>query len=249
MLKTTWQQECRILLEQEPEDLETFNLMLPRSHCPYCQQMIAAYYNIPIISYFMLKGRCAMCLHPISKRYPIIESITCVVSAFLAWHFGLGPQLWAALAFSYALIAITMIDIDEQLIPDIITLPMIWLGLLLNTQHLFTTLDSAVIGAIAGYSSLWLFTKIYYLLTYKVGMGNGDFKLFALFGAWIGWQVLPFIIICSSLVGAIIGIILMLSKQADRNTAIPFGPYLAIAGWIAFLYGNHINQLYINYAF
>ncbi len=190
-----------------------------------------------------------MCRHPISKRYPLVELFTGIISAFLAWHFGIGHQLWAALLFTYALIAMVMIDIDEQLLPDVITLPLLWIGLLLNTYHIFTDLNSAVIGAIAGYSSLWLFTKIYYLLTNKLGMGNGDFKLLAMFGAWLGWQLLPFIIICSTMVGAVFGITLIISKQASRNTAIPFGPYLATAGWIALIWGNTINQLYIQYAF
>ena len=247
MLKTTWTQECRILLEQEPEELDTFNLMLPRSHCPHCQQLIAAYYNIPIISYLMLKGRCAMCRHPISIRYPLIELTTGLLTVFLAWYFGITPQFWASLILTYSLICIFMIDIDEQIIPDIITLPLLWLGLLLNTHQLFTSLDSAVIGAIAGYSSLWLFTQLWFVIFNKIGMGHGDFKLFALFGAWVGWQALPFIIICSSFVGAALGITQMIVTRNFTSTKIPFGPYLAIAGWIGLLWGLQINEIYLSY--
>jgi len=227
---------------------EKYNLMVPRSACPACGHAITAVENIPVISYLALKGRCAGCKTPISSRYPIIEASTGLLSVIVAWHFGFSLQCAAALILTWSLIALSVIDFDHKLLPDDITLPLLWIGLLLNIGALFTDSTSSLIGAIAGYLSLWGVYWAFKLLTRKEGMGYGDFKLLAMLGAWMGWQSLPGIVLLSSFVGAAIGIALILFRGRDKNIPIPFGPYLAIAGWIYLLWGDQITQVYFNVA-
>jgi leader peptidase (prepilin peptidase)/N-methyltransferase len=247
MLQRSWRKECIEYLQMEAEEeSEVFNLSLPLSRCPHCSSPIKAYQNIPVISYIFLKGQCANCKHPISLRYPLIELLTAITSVMVAWHFGYSAQAGFALLLTWALIALSFIDIDHQLLPDDITLPLLWLGLLLSLFDLYTDTQSSVIGVIAGYMVLWLVYQAFKLVTGKEGMGYGDFKLLALFGAWLGWQTLPLIILLSSLVGAVIGVTMMIVVKRDHNTPIPFGPYLAMAGWIALLWGYDINQLYLH---
>lgn len=250
MMEREWKTECRFLLEiDEPEtqttDRDTFNLAHPQSHCPNCNAAIKPWQNIPVLSYLMLRGRCANCAVRISPRYPIIEAFTGLLSGLVAWQLGASPQALMALFFTWALISLTMIDFDHKLLPDQITLPLLWAGLLLNSYGLYVPLADAVWGAIAGYLSLWSVYWSFKLITGKEGMGYGDFKLLAALGAWMGWQMLPVIILLSSLVGAVVGSIFLVVSKQGRDTAIPFGPYLAAAGWIAFLWGDAIIQTYL----
>ncbi len=229
----------------EPNN-EQFNIAFPASHCPKCKAAIKPWHNIPVISYiFLLKGKCASCDNKISPRYPILEFICAILTTFVIYHFGLTPASGLALIFTWSLIVLTMIDVDYQLLPDDITLTLMWLGLLANISGGFTDLQSAVIGAVAGYLSLWSVYWAFKILTKKEGMGYGDFKLLAALGAWMGWQSLPLIIILSSFVGAVIGIAGILIYGKDKNKPIPFGPYLAIAGWIAFFWGDDITSFYL----
>lgn len=251
MMQKEWQQECKLLLEIEDdnpnENEKVFNLAVPRSACPKCYTPIKAWQNIPVISYLLLKGRCSHCKTPINLRYPIVEAVTGLLSLFVISHFGPTYLGLAALLFTWALICLTLIDADTQLLPDSITLPLLWLGLIINAIGGFTDLESAVWGAVFGYLSLWSVYWLFKLATGKEGMGFGDFKLLAALGTWMGWQLLPLVILLSSLVGAVIGsLFLMLSKQG-KNTAIPFGPYLAIAGWIAFFWGEQIVDHYFKF--
>jgi leader peptidase (prepilin peptidase) / N-methyltransferase len=249
MMKRSWQQECNEYLGLANESHATeapFNLVFPLSRCPACNTAIKPYQNIPVISYIFLQGKCANCANPIALRYPLIEAFTAITSFLVAWHFGYSSQTLFALFLTWSLIALSFIDIDHHLLPDSITLPVLWLGLLLSVFGLFTESHDSIIGAIAGYLLLWSVYKAFKWLTGKEGMGYGDFKLLALFGAWLGWQSLPLIIFLSSLVGSIIGISMILIFRHDRNTPIPFGPYLAAAGWIALMWGESINQLYFN---
>ncbi|VAX08750.1 Leader peptidase (Prepilin peptidase) / N-methyltransferase [hydrothermal vent metagenome] len=249
MMEQDWREQCLEFLKQNnAKDKPRLTLSKPRSSCPQCSRPIKAIENIPVISYLFLKGRCSGCGTPISIRYPLIELTTCVLSLVVAWHFGVNSQTAAALVLTWALIALSMIDFNHKLLPDTITLPFLWLGLLLSIWGTFTDPQSAIIGATAGYLSLWSIFHIFRLLTGKEGMGYGDFKLLALFGAWLGWQALPQIIMLSSLVGAMIGLTLILALGRDRNIPIPFGPYLAVAGWISMLWGGQINQAYLNWA-
>jgi len=234
---------------QEPE----FNLLKPRSRCPACQVPIRAWENIPIVSYLLLRGRCAQCGVRISMRYPVVELLTGVLSAFVAWRFGWSWELAAALLFTWSLIALSGIDIDHQLLPDSITLPLLWLGLLASLAHGSDTnfsipVDprSSIIGAAVGYLSLWAVFHLFRLLTGKEGMGYGDFKLFAAFGAWFGWQMLLLIILLAAATGAMVGIALLLLKRHGRDVPIPFGPYLAAAGWIALLWGPQVIDRYLH---
>ncbi|HDZ16388.1 MAG TPA: prepilin peptidase [Methylophaga aminisulfidivorans] len=243
-----WREQCADLQGLESPNKDTFTLSTPRSRCPNCGHAITAFENIPIISYLCLAGKCRECHTPISKRYPIIELITAVVSATVAWHFGFSFSALGGLLLSWALIALTFIDLDEQLLPDSITLPLIWLGLFFNLSSNYTNIESAVIGAIAGYLSLWSIYHVFRLVTGKEGMGYGDFKLLAALGAWMGWQFLPVIVLLSSFVGAIIGISLIIFKAHNRQTPIPFGPYLAIAGWLALIWGQQINDAYLHWS-
>ena len=247
MMRRNWHDECTAFLELETEQKnpETFNLMFPMSSCPNCNAKVRSYQNIPVFSYLFLAGKCAHCKTSISLRYPIIEAFTCIISSIVAWHFGYGTETFFALLLSWSLIALALIDIDHQLLPDSITLPMLWLGLLLSLFSIYTDSHSSIIGAVAGYMSLWLVFHLFKLLTGKEGMGYGDFKLLAVFGAWLGWQYLPVIILLSSLVGAIVGIAMVILAKKDHNIPIPFGPYLAAAGWLALLWGENINNWYL----
>jgi leader peptidase (prepilin peptidase)/N-methyltransferase len=221
---------------------DRFNLMVPRSSCPHCGHQISALENIPLLSYVALGGKCSACKAPISKRYPAIELITGLLSALLVWKFGSGWAGLATLVFGYALLAMTFIDIDTQLLPDDLTLPLLWIGLLLNLNGMFVPLREAVIGAAAGYLALWSIYWLFKLATGKEGMGYGDFKLLAALGAWLGWTMLPTIILLSSVVGAVVGIGMILFAKHGRDKPIPFGPYLAAAGLIALLYGTPIAR-------
>ncbi len=252
MMEREWKRECRIILELDSDDSEqqptTFNLAQPNSHCPQCNAEIKPWQNIPIISYLLLKGRCANCGCHISVRYQIIEVVSGIMCGVVAWHFGAGMTTLALLFFTWALISLTMIDADTQLLPDQITLPLLWLGILVNTSGLIVPLSDAVWGAIGGYMVLWSVYWLFKLLTGKEGMGFGDFKLLAALGAWMGWQMLPLIILLSSLVGAVVGIAILAFKRQGRDTAIPFGPYLAAAGWIALIWGEPIIDSYLQIA-
>jgi len=247
MMKRSWTQECQEFLElpiTEPSP-KVFNLCLPASRCPQCDAGIKSYQNIPVLSYLFLKGKCANCKTKISIRYPFVEAFTGIASAIVAFQLGGGIETLFALFLTWTLIALSGIDIDHQLLPDNITLPVLWLGILLSLFGIFTDPVSSIIGAMAGYLSLWSIYQLFKLITGKEGMGYGDFKLLALFGAWFGWQYLMIIVLISSLVGAIIGISMMIILGRDKNIPIPFGPYLAIAGWIALLWGEAINTAYL----
>ncbi len=226
---------------------DRYNLVVPRSACPKCGHQITALENIPVISYAAIGGKCTACKTPISIRYPIIELLTGLLSAFLIWHFGSGWLGLSTLVFTYLLIAMTFIDADTQLLPDDLTLPLLWLGLLINLNGTFVPLTEAVIGAAAGYLSLWSIYWLFKLLTGKEGMGYGDFKLLAALGAWLGWKMLPIIILLSSLVGAIVGIALIILAKRGRDIPIPFGPYLAAAGLLTLLYGKPLAQTYLGF--
>ena len=245
MMEREWQAQCAELGNESPPETEPLDLARPRSRCPHCGHMITALENIPIISYLVLRGRCAGCKAKISPRYPIIEALTALLSAFTVWHFGPTLTSAAALLLIWSLIALTFIDFDTQLLPDSITLPLLWLGLLFNLIGGFVSLPSAVIGAMGGYLSLWSVYWLFKLVTGKEGMGYGDFKLLAALGAWLGWQMLPAIILLSSVVGAVVGIALIVFARHGRNVPIPFGPYLAAAGVITLFWGTQITQKYL----
>ena len=245
MMEREWQAQCAELNAQPATENTPFNLMVPRSACPQCHRPISALENIPLLSYLFLRGRCAGCATPISLRYPIVEAVSGGLSAFAAWHFGFGLAGIAALFFIWALVALTFIDFDTQLLPDSITLPLLWLGLLLNLNGAFTSLANAVVGAVAGYLVLWSVYWVFKLFTGKEGMGFGDFKLLAAIGAWLGWTLLPLVILLSSLVGAVVGIILIVATRHGRNIPIPFGPYLAGGGLIALFWGHSLTQSYL----
>ena len=222
---------------------DRFNLMVPRSCCPHCGHQIKAIENIPVLSYLVLRGKCSQCKAPISARYPIIETVSAVLSGVLAWHFGTGWAGMAVLVFGWILLALTMIDYDTQLLPDDLCYPLLWLGLLVNLNGTFVPLRDAVIGAAAGYLVLWSIYWLFKLATGKEGMGYGDFKLLAALGAWLGWTMLPTIILLSSVVWAVVGIGLIVFTKRGRDKPIPFGPYLAAAGMIAMLYGAPLARL------
>lgn len=246
MMQREWEAQCAELSGEMSDQQGVFNLSTPRSRCPHCQHAITAIENIPVISYLILGGKCRGCKAGISARYPLIEALTAVLSATVAWHFGFTWASLGALLLTWSLIALTFIDLDHQLLPDKITLPLVWLGLFFNLFGVFTDLSSSVVGAIAGYLSLWCIYHLFRLITGKEGMGYGDFKLLAALGAWMGWQSLPMIVLLSSLVGAVVGITLILLRNHQRDVPIPFGPYLAAAGWIAFLWGDQINAVYLS---
>jgi leader peptidase (prepilin peptidase) / N-methyltransferase len=248
IMQREWEQQCHDLIGSAVPETDELTLSKPRSRCPHCGHAITALENIPVISYLVLKGRCKDCKAPISKRYPLIELLTAIISAVVAWHFGFGTAVCGALILSWALVALTFIDVDHQLLPDSITLPLLWLGLIFNLFETFTDINSAVIGAIAGYLALWMVYHAFRLVTGKEGMGYGDFKLLAALGAWMGWQALPMIILLSSLVGALVGISLILLKQQHRDNPIPFGPYLAAAGWLALVWGDSLTSGYLNWS-
>jgi leader peptidase (prepilin peptidase)/N-methyltransferase len=251
MMERDWKKQCRELLELEKEEdrsQEPFDLIRPRSRCPHCGHQITALENIPILSYLILRGRCSGCGAPISLRYPMVELITAVLSFVVAWRYGFSWQTAALLPLTWALIALSLIDFDHKLLPDNIIFPFLWGGLILSLFGIFADPESAIIGAAAGYLSLWSIFQLFKILTGKEGMGYGDFKLLALFGAWHGWQYLLQIVLLSSLVGAVIGILLVLLRGHDRSIPIPFGPYLATAGWISLLWGKEINLIYLQLA-
>ncbi|MCU7936922.1 MAG: A24 family peptidase [Candidatus Thiodiazotropha sp. (ex Dulcina madagascariensis)] len=249
MMENQWHRDCDELkgLNQTAES-QPYNLNQPASHCPKCGHKIRAWENIPVVSWLLLKGRCSHCHTRISPRYPIVEAVTGVISLAVALHFGVSWATLAALFLTWALIALSMIDFDVQLLPDNITLPFLWLGLLLSLTSLFTDPRSAIIGAAAGYLSLWSVYQLFKRLTGKEGMGYGDFKLLAMLGAWLGWHYLPQIIMLSAFVGAVVGILLIVLRGRDRNIPIPFGPYLAAAGWISLMWGEQINQAYLRWS-
>jgi len=240
MMEAEWQTQCAELAGREPEPALRFNLLVPGSHCPSCKTPLRVRDNVPLISYFAGGGRCAHCGAAISARYPIVEGLTAALSVWVAWRFGFGLPGLAALAFTFVLIALTFIDADTTLLPDSLTLPLLWAGLLLNISGTFVPLAEAVIGAAAGYLILWSIYWLFKLATGKEGMGYGDFKLLAALGAWFGWKMLLPILLLSSLVGATVGIILLVLARRGRDMPIPFGPYLAAAGFIALLYGQDI---------
>ncbi len=253
MLQRDWRRQAEEFLApataaSQTTSTDRYNLMVPRSACPKCGTQITALQNIPVISWLMLKGRCAHCRTDISARYPIIELSTAILSGIVAWQFGFTWHMAAALLLTWSLIALCMIDFDHQLLPDNLTLPLMWVGLSLSLLHgdvLPITPQDAIVGALAGYLSLWLVFHLFKLVTGKEGMGYGDFKLLGALGAWLGWQMLPLIIMLSACVGAAVGISLILLRGRDRNIPIPFGPYLAAAGWIALLRGDQIVKAYL----
>jgi len=245
MLEQGWKQQCAELRGEDSVASPVYNLMVPHSACPHCNHTISAWENIPVISYLVLRGKCKQCGVRISPRYPTIEAISGILSAYAAWHFGFGPAAAGALLLIWALLALTAIDFDTQLLPDDITLPLLWTGLLFNLFGVFTNLSGAVAGAIIGYLALWSVYWLFKLVTGKEGMGYGDFKLLAALGAWFGWQMLPLIILLSSLVGAIVGITLIVALKHGRNIPIPFGPYLAGGGLIALFWGQTLTQGYL----
>jgi leader peptidase (prepilin peptidase) / N-methyltransferase len=249
MLDRDWTTQSRAMLGLPPEPKgAAYNLLLPHSECPRCSHKIRAWENIPVISYLMLRGKCAECRAKISLRYPLVELATGILSAFVVYHFGLSWQAGAFLMLTWGLLAMSLIDADHQLLPDVLVLPLLWLGLIVNGQGLFTDLYAALWGAVAGYLSLWLVYWAFKLITGKEGMGYGDFKLLAMLGAWGGWQILPLTILLSSLVGAVLGVVMLKMRNAQTSTPIPFGPYLAIAGWIALLWGDQITTSYMQFA-
>ncbi|MBK8970226.1 MAG: prepilin peptidase [Hahellaceae bacterium] len=262
MMEQEWRAQCAELMnpatgdagseplgcavDSNPPSAEPrLTLSHPNSTCPHCGHAIKPWENIPVISYVFLGGKCSACKTPISLRYPIIELATGLLSLTVALYFGVSAFTFAALLFTWLLIAMSAIDFDTQLLPDSLTLPLLWLGLIVNTLLGHVPLEDAVWGAVAGYLSLWTVYQVFRILTGKEGMGFGDFKLLAALGAWMGWQMLPLIILLSSMVGAVVGIALIVVRGRDRNIPIPFGPYLAAAGWIALLWGNQIVTFYL----
>jgi leader peptidase (prepilin peptidase)/N-methyltransferase len=256
MMEREWREQCEELSKTPsehdiPED--RFDLVVPRSRCPSCGQLIKAWQNIPVISYLFLGGKCANCKTSISARYPVVEMMTAVLAALCAWRFGASLEAIMAIGLTLALVPVAMIDADTQLIPDSIVLPLMWVGLTMSLFHpmpgsetLFISPQDAIVGAMAGYLSLWSIYWLFKLITGKEGMGYGDFKLLAALGAWLGWQQLPIIILMSAAVGAIVGISLMVFRKHGRSVPIPFGPYLAAAGWITMLWGEKIRTLYLD---
>ncbi len=262
MLDRQWRGQALEMLDPEsgqrptaegPQASSRYNLVTPRSACPHCGSEIKAHQNIPVVSYLLLGGKCAQCKTRISPRYPIVELATAILSAAVVWHFGWHWQSLAALCFTWTLVALTVIDLDHQILPDVITLPLLWLGLLLSlawhaglAPPVPVDPRSAIIGGAAGYLSLWLVYWGFKLVTGKEGMGYGDFKLFGAFGAWMGWQMLPLVILLAAFTGAVVGIVLIVLRGRDRNIPIPFGPYLAAAGWIALMWGPQIVGGYLS---
>jgi len=259
MMERDWREQAAELMDTPPQQElpeGRFDLVAPRSRCPSCGTLITAMQNIPVISYLFLRGRCANCKSPISVRYPLVELMTAVLAAITAWHFGPGWEALLAIILTITLVPITMIDTDTQLIPDAIVLPLMWLGLAISLFHpmpgahtLFISPADAIVGAMAGYLTLWSVFWLFKLVTGKDGMGYGDFKLLAALGAWLGWQQLPIIIMMSAVVGAVINIGMIVARGKDRSIPIPFGPYLAGAGWITMLWGETITNTYIDLMF
>jgi leader peptidase (prepilin peptidase) / N-methyltransferase len=247
MMEQEWRRECADLAGEALAPTPRLSLALPGSRCPHCAHPLRVWENIPLLSYLLLRGRCAVCREPIGVRYPLVEAGTALFSILVVWRFGVTWEAAAALILTWGLIALAVIDIDTQLLPDSITLPLLWLGLLISLDGGFASPQDAILGAALGYLFLWSLYQVFKLITGREGMGYGDFKLFALFGAWLGWQVLPMILILSSVVGAILGLVLIARRGQDRHTPLPFGPYLAAAGWIALLWGNDLNNAYLQW--
>ncbi|MFO1429254.1 MAG: A24 family peptidase [Candidatus Competibacteraceae bacterium] len=247
MEERKWRSECAELLAQPLPAEAAFNLWWPRSQCPHCHHPIGVLENIPVLSYLRLRGRCRHCQGRIALHYPLVELLSGVLAALTAWHFGYSWQAPAALVLTWGLLALSVIDLQRHWLLDAITLPLLWLGIGLALFDLFTDLRSSVLGAIAGYLSLWAVYWVFRLLTGKEGMGQGDFKLLALLGAWLGWQYLPAIIIASAGVGALLGIALMVGRGWDRNVPLPYGPFLAAAGWLTLLWGASFNEAYLRW--
>lgn len=245
MMEQEWQQNCQELQGQEMPVTAKYNIVTPRSACPSCGHKISALENIPLISYLALRGKCRQCKTPISMRYPLVEALTGTLVGLVSWKFGYGSLAVFAWIFTFALIALTFIDFDTQLLPDDITLPLLWLGLLFNLNTGFTDIKSALIGAMAGYLILWSIYWLFKLVTGKEGMGYGDFKLLAAIGAWFGWQLLPAVILLSSVLGAVIGIALIVLTKRGRDTPMPFGPFLAIGGIAALFFGQQLASFYL----
>ncbi len=250
MLFRDWREQCNELLDcntsHNDGESEKFNLFYPRSHCTNCKKAISPWQNIPVFSYIFLAGKSACCKSKISIQYPLVEALTAIFAVIVAYHFGVSWIAIAAIALTWSLLILTFIDLKHCILPDNITLFMLWVGLLLNLYGFYANIYDAVIGAAAGYLSLWFVTWLFKLITGKIGMGNGDFKLLAMLGAWLGWQMLPFIILVSALIGTVIGVCIIVIKRQDKNVPIPFGPYLAIAGWVALLWGNEITTWYLH---
>ncbi len=250
MMERSWQREYQEYFNNEEssesqQTEETVNLIKPDSTCPKCGHKIRAWENIPVISWLFLRGKCSNCKTPISIRYPLVELLTAVLSVWIAAHFGFGPEALLGIVITWVLVALTFIDADKMLLPDELTLPLLWLGLGASVFTVFVPPSTAIIGAAVGYLSLWSVYWLFKLVTGKEGMGYGDFKLLAALGAFVGWQGLPIIIILSSLVGAIVGITLIALRRNESSQAIPFGPYLAVAGWLTLMYSEAIQQAYL----
>jgi leader peptidase (prepilin peptidase)/N-methyltransferase len=245
MMERDWAAQCAELAGREPEPQPVFNLAKPRSHCPSCRAQITALQNLPLVSWLALRGRCASCAGVIPVRYPLVEAATGAIAGFLAWHYGFGPAALLAFVFCATLLALALIDFDTQLLPDGLTLPLLWAGLLVNIWGVFAPLQEAVVGAVAGYLSLWVVYWGFKLVTGREGMGYGDFKLLAAIGAWLGWQALPLVILLSSLAGAVIGIALIAAARMGRSVPMPFGPYLVIAGVVALVWGDGLIAGYL----
>jgi len=254
MMEREWMEQYQELAgepDQNPakeEQAPAVNLITPGSQCPHCDHRIRAWENIPVISYLLLRGRCSNCQVKISVRYPIVELVTGLLSAVVAWHFGFGWQAVAAMLLTWSLIALSAIDIDHQLLPDTITLPLLWVGLTISLFPVFIDSQASILGALAGYLCLWVIYHLFKLITGKEGMGYGDFKLLAALGAWMGWSALPIVVLLSSVVGAIAGITMIVVRGRDRQVPIPFGPYLAAAGWLTLLWGTLISDTYLRWA-
>lgn len=245
MMEQSWSEECRIYLGLKPHtEVEKLNLYLPFSHCPHCKKIIRPWHNLPIFSYLWLRGKCAYCSTPISMRYPAVETLTCLASVYTAWKFGFTWQTLAALFYVWISISLTFIDLDHYLLPDQLTLLLLWLGLFFSLFSLFTNSHAAIIGAMAGYILFAAIQWVFGRLTGKTGMGQGDFKFLAALGAYLGWQKLPFIILLASVSGVIFAMIHMIIKRHFKSEPLPFGPYLAVAGWVALLWGNEIMRYY-----
>ncbi len=254
MMERQWRHQCREFMAgegetppQHPLEEARYDLITPGSRCPHCGHHIRAMENIPVVSYLVQRGRCTACKAPISPRYPLIELTSAVLSMIVVWQLGFTAAAGAALVLTWSLVSLSAIDIDHQILPDTITLPLLWAGLLLNLYGLFADIHSSVIGTVAGYLSLWTVYKAFKWFTGKEGMGYGDFKLLAMLGAWLGWQALPVIILLSSVVGAAVGIALIAARGQDKNVPIPFGPYLASAGWLTLLWGKDITNYYFSF--
>ena len=248
MMELNWSEECRIYLGLKPHtELEKLNLYLPFSHCPRCKNVIRPWHNIPLISYVWLRGKCAYCNSAISIRYPLVEALTCIMSIYVVWRFGFSWTTAASLAFTWIIICLTFIDIDYHLLPDELTLLLLWVGLLSNVFNLFTSPQYAIIGAIAGYIIFYLTKNIFEWATQKNGMGQGDVKFLAALGACLGWQMLPLIILLASLSGIFFALIHMIVKHEFKSVPLPFGPYLAVAGWVCLIWGNEIMRIYLHY--